>query len=345
MDPEGVFKMILVLKHGTTKEQTMELCQWVSGFGVQADPIFGSDTIIVGLVGDTSAIDVHTIENDDRVEKVMKVQEPFKKANRKFHPDNSEIHVGNVTIGGKRIILAAGPCSVESEEQMTEIAGKVKTAGAAMMRGGAFKPRTSPYAFQGLRAEGLLFMKKARELSGLPVVSEITNPSQLELFTEYVDIIQVGTRNMQNFELLKELGRCKKPILLKRGFSNTIEELLMSAEYIMSGGNENVILCERGIRTFETATRNTLDISAIPMLKRMSHLPVFVDPSHAGGIAWLVEPLSMAALAAGADGLIIEVHNDPKNAWSDGQQSLTPEAFKDLTGKLRPLAALLGREI
>jgi len=337
--------MILVLKYGTTKEQTLDLCQWIGSFGVQANPIFGSDTIIVGIVGDTSSIDINTIENDDRIEKVMKVQEPFKKANRKFHPDNTLVKVGNVTIGGKQIVLAAGPCSVESEEQMIDIASKVKQAGATMMRGGAFKPRTSPYAFQGLRAEGLLYMKRARDLTGLPVVSEITNPSQLELFNEYVDIIQVGTRNMQNFELLKELGHCKKAILLKRGFSNTIEELLMSAEYIMSGGNENVILCERGIRTFETATRNTLDISAIPMLKRMSHLPVFVDPSHAGGISWLVEPLSMAALAAGADGLIIEVHNDPKNAWSDGQQSLTPEAFMELTSKLRPLATLLGREI
>lgn len=338
--------MILVLKYGITKEQTNELCDWIStSFGVQANPIFGSDTVVVGLVGDTSTIDIHTLENDDRVEKVMKVQEPFKKANRKFHPDNTQIHVGNVVIGGKKIVLAAGPCSVESESQMLEIAGKVKAAGATMLRGGAFKPRTSPYAFQGLRAEGLLYMKKAREATGLPIVSEITNPSQLELFNEYVDIIQVGTRNMQNFELLKELGHSSKPVLLKRGFSNTIEELLMSAEYIMSGGNEKVILCERGIRTFETATRNTLDISAIPMLKKMSHLPVFADPSHAGGIAWLVEPLCMASLAAGADGLIIEVHNDPKNAWSDGQQSLTPEAFTELAGKLRPLAELLGREI
>ncbi|MHB1483985.1 MAG: 3-deoxy-7-phosphoheptulonate synthase [Saccharofermentanales bacterium] len=337
--------MILVLKHGTTREETHDLCEWVSSFGVQANPIFGSDTIIVGLVGDTSTIDVHTIENDDRVEKVMKVQEPFKKANRKFHPDNTIIKVGDVTIGGKQIVIAAGPCSVETEKQMHDIAVSVRDAGARMMRGGAFKPRTSPYAFQGLRTEGLLYMKKAREATGLPIVSEITNPSQLELFNEYVDIVQVGTRNMQNFELLKELGRCNKPILLKRGFSNTIEELLMSAEYIMSGGNERVILCERGIRTFETATRNTLDISAIPMLKRMSHLPVFVDPSHAGGISWLVEPLSMAALAAGADGLIIEVHNDPKNAWSDGQQSLTPEAFNELISKLKPLAELLGREI
>lgn len=337
--------MILILKHGTTKQQTLELCQWVKSFGVDANPIFGSDTIIVGLVGDTSQIDKYMLENDDRVEKVMKVQEPFKRANRKFHPDNTLINVNDVLIGGKKIVIAAGPCSVESQEQMVKLSQQVKLAGASMMRGGAFKPRTSPYAFQGLKAEGLLCMKRAKEETKLPIVSEITNPSQLELFNEFVDIIQVGTRNMQNFELLKELGRCKKPVLLKRGFSNTIEELLMSAEYIMSGGNENVILCERGIRTFETATRNTLDISAIPMLKKMSHLPVFVDPSHSGGMSWLVEPLSMAAIAAGADGLIIEVHQDPKNAWSDGQQSLTPEAFKELTDKLRPLAALLGREI
>ncbi len=337
--------MILILKHGISKDKAQELCDWIENFGVVASPIYGKDTVIVGLVGDTSSIDVHMFENDDRIEKVMKVQEPFKRANRKFHPDNTIIKVGNVEIGGNKIVIAAGPCSVESESQMEQIAANVKETGAVMIRGGAFKPRTSPYAFQGLRAEGLLFMKRAKDLYDMPIVSEITNPSQLELFNEYVDIIQVGTRNMQNFELLKELGRIKKPVLLKRGFANTVEELLMSAEYIMSGGNDKVILCERGIRTFETATRNTLDISAIPVLKRMSHLPVFVDPSHAGGIAWLVEPLSMAALAAGADGLIIEVHNDPKNALSDGHQSLTPEEFKELTSKLSPLAKLMGRSI
>jgi len=337
--------MILILKHGISKEKTQELCEWIENFGVVASPIFGSDTVVVGLVGDTSALDVHMFENDDRIEKVMKVQEPFKRANRKFHPDNTIIKVGNIEIGGKKIVIAAGPCSVESESQMTLIAKEVRETGAVMIRGGAFKPRTSPYAFQGLRAEGLLFMKRAKDLYDMPIVSEITNPSQLELFNEYVDIIQVGTRNMQNFELLKELGKIKKPILLKRGFANTVEELLMSAEYIMSGGNDKVILCERGIRTFETATRNTLDISAIPVLKRMSHLPVFVDPSHSGGISWLVEPLSMAALAAGADGLIIEVHNDPKNALSDGHQSLTPEEFKELASKLSPLAKLMGRSL
>ncbi|MHB1454499.1 MAG: 3-deoxy-7-phosphoheptulonate synthase [Saccharofermentanales bacterium] len=338
--------MILILKPGVTKEQTMELCEWVARFGVDANPIFGSGTTIVGLVGDTSAIDIHKFDNDWRIEKVMKVQEPFKRANRKFHPDNSIIPIGSgITVGGRKIAIAAGPCSIESEEQVMMIAESVKASGAVLLRGGAFKPRTSPYAFQGLKAEGLLYMRKAADALGIPVVSEITNPSQMELFDEYVDVIQVGTRNMQNFELLKEVGRSRKPVLLKRGFANTLEELLMSAEYIMSSGNQNVILCERGIRTFETATRNTLDISAIPVLKKMTHLPVFVDPSHAGGMAWLVEPLSMAAIAAGADGLIIEVHNDPKNALSDGQQSLTPEDFRTLVGKLSSLAALMGREI
>jgi 3-deoxy-7-phosphoheptulonate synthase len=337
--------MILILKHGITKKQTDELCNWIETLGVQANPIFGSDTVVVGLVGDTSGLDIHMFDNDDRVEKVMKVQEPFKRANRKFHPDNTEIFVGEMVIGGRKIVVAAGPCSVESEQQMLEIAKTVGQSKATMLRGGAFKPRTSPYAFQGLKTEGLMFMKKAKEKFGLPIVSEITNPSQLEIFNEFVDVIQVGARNMQNFELLKELGHTKKPILLKRGFSNTIEELLMSAEYVMSGGNCNVILCERGIRTFENATRNTLDISAIPVLKRISHLPVFVDPSHAGGIAWLVEPLSMAALAAGADGLIIEVHNDPKNALSDGHQSLTPTEFGELMAKLAPLAQLMGRDL
>lgn len=337
--------MILILKHGISKEKTQELCEWVEKFGVSANPIYGKDTVIVGLVGDTSSLDVNMFDNDERIDKVMKVSEPFKRANRKFHPDNTVIKVGNIEIGGKKIVIAAGPCSVESEVQMAQIAKDVKETGAVMIRGGAFKPRTSPYAFQGLRAEGLLFMKRAKDLYDMPIVSEITNPSQLELFNEYVDIIQVGTRNMQNFELLKELGKIKKPILLKRGFANTVEELLMSAEYIMSGGNDKVILCERGIRTFENSTRNTLDISAVPVLKKMSHLPVFVDPSHAGGIAWLVEPLSMAALAAGADGLIVEVHNDPKNALSDGHQSLTPEEFKELTSKLSPLARLMGRSL
>ncbi len=338
--------MILVLKQGTTRDKVDEICKWLSdSYGVQTSPIFGSGTTIIGLVGDTSGIELEAVEMHDAVERAMKVQEPYKRANRKFHPDDTLIKVGGVEIGGNKICIAAGPCSVESEDQIKMVADMVRDGGAALLRGGAFKPRTSPYAFQGLKAEGLMYMKRARESSGLPVVSEITNPAQLELFMEFVDMIQVGTRNMQNFELLKELGRVRKPILLKRGFANTIDELLMSAEYIMSGGNQEVILCERGIRTFETSTRNTLDISAVPVLKSRTHLPVFVDPSHAGGIAWLVEPLAKAAIVAGADGLIIEVHNDPKHALSDGQQSLTPEDFNALVGRLRPVAEAIGRSI
>jgi len=338
--------MILVLKNGVSREKVEELCHFLQQtYGVQTNPIYGSSTTILGLVGDTQSIEVESMEMLDEVERVMKVQEPYKRANRKFHPDNTIVRIGDVEIGGDKIVVCAGPCSVESEEQMISIAESVKAAGATMLRGGAFKPRTSPYAFQGLKAEGLMYLKRARQKTGLPVVSEITNPSQLELFMEFVDVVQVGARNMQNFELLKELGRISKPILLKRGFSNSIEELLMSAEYIMSGGNTQVILCERGIRTFETATRNTLDISAVPILKSRTHLPVVIDPSHAGGMAWLVEPLSKAAIAVGADGLIIEVHNDPKHALSDGQQSLTPEAFAEMMKRLAPVAEAVGRKI
>jgi 3-deoxy-7-phosphoheptulonate synthase len=338
--------MILVLKNGVSHEKVEDLCTFLQQtYGVQTNPIYGSSTTILGLVGDTQSIEMEAMEMLDEVDRVMKVQEPYKRANRKFHPDNTIVRIGDVEIGGDKIIVCAGPCSVESEEQLVGIAESVKESGASMLRGGAFKPRTSPYAFQGLKAEGLMYLKRARIKTGLPVVSEITNPSQLELFMEFVDVVQVGARNMQNFELLKELGRIKKPILLKRGFSNTIEELLMSAEYIMSGGNTQIILCERGIRTFETATRNTLDISAVPILKSKTHLPVVIDPSHAGGMAWLVEPLSKAAIAVGADGLIIEVHNDPKHALSDGQQSLTPEAFKELMKHLAPVAESIGRKL
>lgn len=338
--------MILVLKRGTTRDKVEEIRNWIEKtYGVSASPIFGSDTTIIGLIGDTSGIEVPALEMQDVVERVMKVSEPFKRANRKFHPDDSIVRIGDLAIGGRKICVVAGPCSVEGEDQVRGIAEAVSAAGAGMLRGGAFKPRSSPYSFQGLRVEGLMYMKKARAVTGLPVVSEITNPSQIELFNEFVDVVQVGARNMQNFELLKELGHMRKPILLKRGFSNTVEELLMSAEYIMNGGNTDVILCERGIRTFETSTRNTLDISAVPVIKRLSHLPVFVDPSHAGGAAWLVEPLSLAAVAVGADGLIIEVHNDPKHALSDGQQSLTPEQFSALMGRLRPVAAAIGRDL
>ena len=275
----------------------------------------------------------------------MPVQEPFKKANRLFHPDNSIIDVLGNKIGDKKIALIAGPCSVESEEQITEIAKEVKALGASFLRGGAFKPRTSPYSFQGLELEGLELLKKAKEKTGLPIVTEIMSTSMIEKFIEDVDVIQVGARNMQNFDLLKELGKTKKPILLKRGLSATIEELIMSAEYIMAGGNENVILCERGIRTFETYTRNTLDLSAIPAIKKLSHLPVIVDPSHAAGKSWMVEPLSKAAIAVGADGLIIEVHNDPANALCDGQQSIKPEEYGKLLDDLRAIAKAVGREL
>ncbi|HHY14535.1 MAG TPA: 3-deoxy-7-phosphoheptulonate synthase, partial [Firmicutes bacterium] len=260
-------------------------------------------------------------------------------------PEDTLVSVGDVTIGAQPIVIAAGPCSVESNEQLGAIAKAVKATGARVLRGGAFKPRTSPYSFQGLKTEGLVYLKEVAQEHGLPVVSEITDLSYLETFAEHVDIIQVGARSMQNFELLKELGRTDKPVLLKRGFANTLSELLMSAEYVMSGGNGRVILCERGIRTFETATRNTLDVSAVPVLKRMTHLPVFVDPSHAGGAAWLVDPLALAAVAAGADGLLIEVHNDPAGALSDGQQSLTPGRFADLFAKLKAVAAAVGRSV
>jgi 3-deoxy-7-phosphoheptulonate synthase len=337
-------KMIIIVKREAPAEKVEELKSMLEGYGVSVNVSIGMQSTVLGLVGDTSAIDIDSIAAQDEVETVKRVQEPYKKANRKFHPDNTVVRVGEQTIGGRKIAVIAGPCSVESEEQILEVAQRVKDAGAGFLRGGAFKPRTSPYAFQGLKAEGLELMKIAREKTGLPIVTEIMSTAHLALFAD-VDIIQVGARNMQNFELLKELGKLKKPILLKRGLANTIEEFLMSAEYIMSGGNENVILCERGIRTFETYTRNTLDISAIPVLKHLSHLPVIVDPSHATGIPWLVEPMAKAAISAGADGLIIEVHNNPKKALSDGAQSLTPDQFDAIMQKLRATAAVEGREI
>ncbi len=337
--------MIVILKQGINQEGVQDVCSWLETRTVKATPIYGKDTVIIGLVGDTSSIDMAMVEMDERVERVMKVQEPYKKANRKFHPDDTLVAVGDQNYGSKRILVIAGPCSVESEEQIVKLARQVKASGATALRGGAFKPRTSPYAFQGLEAEGLQFLKSARTETGLPIVSEITNISYLDLFVESVDIIQIGARNMQNFELLKQLGRTQIPILLKRGFANTLEELLMSSEYIMSGGNNNIILCERGIRTFETMTRNTLDVSAVPMLKKLSHLPVVIDPSHACGMAWMVPSLAKAAVAVGCDGMEIEVHNDPKRALSDGQQSLTPEAFDALMKELRPIAAAVGRSI
>jgi len=338
--------MIVVLKNKTPKENVNELCKWLSDtYKVSTNPIFGEQTTVIGLVGDTAGIEMDVIALNPYVEKVMKVQEPFKRANRKFHPDNTVISVNGNLIGGKKIAMIAGPCAVESEKQIKEIAKSVSGSGAVFLRGGAFKPRTSPYSFQGLKAEGLNYLVEARKETGMPIVTEITNPYHLELFIENVDIIQVGARNMQNYELLKELGNIRKPILIKRGFSSTISELLMSAEYIMSGGNSDVILCERGIRTFETSMRNTLDISAVPYLKKITHLPVIVDPSHASGISWMVEPLTFAAVAAGADGVIVEVHNDPQHAMSDGPQSITPEQFNELMIKLKPVAEAVGREI
>lgn len=327
--------MIIVLKPSTSDEQLMKFTNMLKdSYGVKVNKWDGVQSTVLGLIGDTTKVDIEYIDAQDIVESVKRVQEPYKKANRKFHPDNTAIKINdNVTIGDGSLHIMAGPCSVESEQQIVQIAKDVKASGATLIRGGAFKPRTSPYAFQGLKAEGLDLLKIARKETGLPIVTEIMRASHIDMF-ENVDIIQVGARNMQNFELLKELGKIDKPILLKRGLSATIEEWLMSAEYIMAGGNDKVILCERGIRTYETFTRNTLDISAIPIIKRLSHLPVVVDPSHAAGKSWLVEPLAMAAVAAGADGLIIEVHNDPPHALSDGAQSLTPEQFDGVAKKV-----------
>lgn len=337
--------MVVVTKPHTPTELVEQLAKEIEELGVMVQTVVGAETAILGLIGDTTNIDIQFLESNDIVERVMKVQEPFKKANRKFHPENTVIDVCGKLVGGNHIAVVAGPCSVESEEQIVEIAKAVKAAGATFLRGGAFKPRTSPYAFQGLHKEGLQLLKKAKDATGLPIVTEIMSPHHIDMFEEYCDIVQVGARNMQNFELLKELGRMTKPILLKRGLANTLEEFLMSAEYVMAGGNENVILCERGIRTYETYTRNTLDISAVPALKKLSHLPVVIDPSHAAGIAWMVEPLAKAALAAGADGLMIEVHNNPHKALSDGAQSITPDAFTSLMKKLRAIAEVEGRTI
>lgn len=337
--------MVVILKPKTEEKEIKKLINNIKSLGVEVQVVNGTECNILGLVGDTSRVDPSKIEANKNVEKVMNVQEPFKKANRIFHPDNSIFNINGREIGGKKIALIAGPCSVETESQITGIAKEVKEVGAGFLRGGAFKPRTSPYSFQGLEAEGLELLKLARKETGLPIVTEIMSTSMIEKFMDDVDIIQVGARNMQNFDLLKELGKIDKPILLKRGLSATIEELLMSAEYIMAGGNERVILCERGIRTFENYTRNTLDLSAIPAIKRLSHLPVIVDPSHAAGKSWMVEPLSKAAIAVGADGLIIEVHNDPANALCDGNQSITPESYAKLIEELKLIATAVGREI
>lgn len=332
--------MILLLKRNTEQQQIEHLMEWLKGLGLETHLVKGKFQTILGLIGDTTAVDIDLLNGLDIVEDVKRIQEPYKNANRKFHPDDTVVEIGDIKIGGGNFQVIAGPCSVESEEQLTGIAKSVKASGAGMLRGGAFKPRTSPYAFQGLRGEGLELLERAKAATGLPIVTEIMDASHLPMF-ENVDVIQVGARNMQNFELLKRLGKVDKPILLKRGLSSTIQELLMSAEYILAGGNSNVILCERGIRTFETYTRNTLDISAVPVLKELTHLPVIIDPSHASGMARLVKPLSLAAVAAGADGLIIEVHNDPAHALCDGPQSLTPEAFDELMTQIRTLLPLI----
>lgn len=328
--------MIIILKQNPDSEQLENLKTWLKNMNLDVRTTLGVQSTILGLVGDTSVVDIELISALDIVEDVKRIQEPYKNANRKFHPVDTVISAGDVKIGGGNFVVMAGPCSVESQDQICSIAKDVKKSGAGILRGGAFKPRSSPYAFQGLRDDGIALLLEAKMVTGMPIISEIMDLSQMELFEE-IDIIQVGARNMQNFELLKGLGKTNKPILLKRGLANTIEELLMSAEYIMASGNKNVILCERGIRTFETATRNTLDLSAVPVLKDHSHLPVVVDPSHATGIAKYVEPLSLAAVACGADGLIIEVHNDPAHAMCDGKQSITPKAFETLSNKIYKL--------
>jgi len=337
--------MVIVMKPGTPEQEWKKIKENLEGRGYQINEIVGSGQTILGVIGDTSALDMNMLKVNECVDKVMRVQEPFKRANRSFHPEDSVIDVSGVKIGGRKLAVIAGPCSVENEKQIVGVAKSVKLAGATLLRGGAFKPRTSPYSFQGLKEEGLDLLKIARKETGLPIVTEIMSARMLERFVEDVDLIQVGARNMQNFELLKELGRTNVPVLLKRGLSATIEEWLMAAEYIMAGGNDNVILCERGIRTFETYTRNTLDLSAIPAVKKLSHLPVIVDPSHAAGLWWMVEPMAKAAVAAGADGLIIEVHNDPEHALCDGAQSLKPERFAHLMGELSGIAKIVGREL
>lgn len=335
--------MVVILRENYNEDQRNNLVKWLESLGISVHSSLGEHHTVLGLVGDTSGIDIDLIKALDIVDDVKRIQEPYKNANRKFHPEDTVVVIDekqDIKIGGGNFQIIAGPCSVESEEQVCEIAKAVKKSGATLLRGGAFKPRTSPYAFQGLRGDGIKLLLEAKKLTGMPIVTEIMDLSQLELFDE-VDVIQVGARNMQNFELLKQLGRTNKPILLKRGLSSTLQELLMSAEYIMAGGNMNVILCERGIRTFESYTRNTLDISAVPAVKTLSHLPIIIDPSHATGISKLVKPMAFAATAAGADGLIIEVHNDPEHALCDGPQSLTPEAFDDVVkgvNAIRPFA-------
>lgn len=335
--------MIVTVKQGSNPQQVKRLTSWIKSLGLDVHVSEGEKSTVIGLVGDTSKVDIDLIRSLDIVEAVTRIQEPYKNANRKFHPEDSIIDVSGVKFGGKHFQMIAGPCSVESEQQVIGIAEEVKASGATMLRGGAFKPRTSPYAFQGLGLKGLEILKKAREVTGLPIVTEIMSERYIDAFAE-VDMVQIGARNMQNFDLLKAVGRLGKPVLLKRGLANTIEEWLMSAEYIMSEGNMNIVLCERGIRTFEPYTRNTLDLSAIPILKEKTHLPVIVDPSHASGLSRLVKPMSLASVGAGADGLIIEVHNDPPHALCDGAQSLRPEQFDDVVKAIDVMLPLVNKE-
>lgn len=337
--------MIIVLKPRTTEENVRRVEKLVRSKGLEVHTVVGEDLTIIGCIGDTVTVDSRLFEVDKSVEKVMHVQEPYKLANRAFHPEDTIVDVSGVKIGGNHMAMIAGPCSVESEEQVIEIAKAAKTSGANILRGGAFKPRTSPYSFQGMGLEGLDILCKAREVTGLPICTELMSAEYLDVFDEKVDLIQIGARNMQNFDLLKKLGQTKRPILLKRGLNATFEEWVMSAEYIMAAGNPNVIFCERGIRTFESYTRNTLDLQAIPVMKRRSHLPIIVDPSHAGGKWWLVEPMAKAAVACGADGLMIEVHNNPECALCDGGQSLKPEKYDRMMKEISGIMNVLGKEI
>ena len=333
--------MIIVFKQNAKENEVKRVLDKVEKLGLKTHISQGEETLIVGLVGDTTRVDPKRIEVEESVERIMKVSEPYKLANRAFHPEDSVINVAGIPVGGKALTLIAGPCSVESKEQVLEVARRVKASGANLLRGGAFKPRTSPYSFQGMGSTALDLLVEAKEETGLPIVTELMSEKHIDEFNDKVDLVQIGARNMQNFDLLKEVGqRIKKPVLLKRGLSNTYEEWLMSAEYIMANGNPNVILCERGIRTFETYTRNTLDLQAIPVLKRLTHLPVIIDPSHAGGKWWLVEPMAKAAVVAGCDGLMIEVHNDPENALCDGPQSLKPDRYDNLLKDIRKLEAI-----
>lgn len=337
--------MIIVFKHNARKENIERIIEKAEARGLDTHIVNGAGQTIVGLIGDTSGMDPKNFEVDLDVEKVMHVQEPYKIANRAFHPEDSVVDVSGVKIGGKHLAMIAGPCSVESEEQIIEVAKRAKEAGANLLRGGAFKPRTSPYSFQGLGLSGLEMLLEAKAETGLPIVTELMSPDYLDVFNEKVDLIQIGARNMQNFDLLKQLGQLERPILLKRGLNATYEEWIMSAEYIMASGNENVILCERGIRTFESYTRNTLDLQCIPVLKKLTHLPVVIDPSHAGGKWWLVESMARASVAAGADGLMVEVHNNPETALCDGAQSLKPEKYAELIREIGQIAPILGKEI